>query len=171
MCIRDSGSPAHSASRVVLGLLRLCRSRSQSLRTSASVAGQGHRTVGESLPAEVMFFTATVHCAGPRPARLVCVSSLLTAHRPSALLRVHTLNFTSQFQHTRRPRERFSRRVPSDHRMAGQCRGPVKVSVCMKRYTYRAGLMHRGPAAHTCLGGTARNPTLLSPHPLSLIHI
>ena len=73
-----SCSPAHSACRVVLGFLRSCRSRSQSLRTSASVAGQGHRTVGESLPAEVMFFTATVHCAGPRPARLVCVSSLLT---------------------------------------------------------------------------------------------
>ena len=72
-------SPAHSAWRSVLGFLRSCRSRSQSLRTSASVAGQGHRTVGESLPAEVMFFTATVHCAGPRPARLVCVSSLLTA--------------------------------------------------------------------------------------------
>ena len=73
-----SCSPAHSASTVVLGFLRSCRSRSQSLRTSASVAGQGHRTVGESLPAEVMFFTATMQCAAPRPVPLVCVSSLLT---------------------------------------------------------------------------------------------
>ena len=35
------------------------------------------------LPAEVMFFTATMHCAAPRPVRLVCVSSLLTGSAAS----------------------------------------------------------------------------------------
>ena len=32
---------------------------------------------------EVMFFTATMHCAPPRPVRLVCVSSLLTVSAAS----------------------------------------------------------------------------------------
>ena len=64
--------------------MRSCPGRSQSRRTSATVAGQGHHTVGGcAFPAEVMFFTATMHCATPRPVRLVCVSSLLTGSAAS----------------------------------------------------------------------------------------
>ena len=40
------------------------------------------------------------------------VCRVCSPHRPSALLRVHTLNFTSQFQHTRRPRERVLETCP-----------------------------------------------------------
>ena len=145
--------------------MRSCPGRSQSRRTSATVAGQGHHTVGEC--AFLLKSCSSLRrCTARPPDRSDwSVCRVCSPARPPALRMVHISNFTSQFQHTRTHRARFSRRVPSDHRMAGQCRGPVKVSVCMKRYTYRAGPMHRGPAAHTCLGGTARNPTLLSPHP------
>ena len=83
------------------------------------------------------------------------VCRVCSPHRPSALLRVHTLNFTSQFQHTRRPRERFSRRVPSDHRMAVRRLGSVEVSVCMKRSIYRLGPVHRRPAVQAYTDGAA----------------
>ena len=43
------------------------------------------------------------------------VCRVCSPYRPPALRTVHTSNFTGQFQHTTRPRERFSRRVPSDH--------------------------------------------------------
>ena len=85
------------------------------------------------------------------------VCRVCSPSRPPALRTVHTSKFTGQFQHTTIPRERFSRRVPSDHRMAGQRRGSVDVSVCMKRYIYRVGPVHRGPAVQAYTDDAARN--------------
>ena len=124
-----SCSPAHSASTVVLGFLRSCRSRSQSLRTSASVAGQGHHTVGE-YAFLLKSCSSLRRCTARPPDRSDwSVCRVCSPARPPALRMVHISNFTSQFQHTRTHRARFSRRVPSDHRMAVRRRGPVKVSV------------------------------------------
>ena len=83
------------------------------------------------------------------------VCRVCSPSRPPALRTVHTSNFTGQFQHTTRPRERFSRRVPSDHRMAVRRLGSVEVSVCMKRSIYRLGPVHRRPAVQAYTDGAA----------------
>ena len=128
--------------------MRSCPGRSQSRRTSATVAGQGHHTVGEC--AFLLKSCSSLRrCTARPPDRSDwSVCRVCSPSRPPALRMVHISNFTSQFQHTRTHTARFSRRVPSDHRMAVQRRGPVKVSVCMKKYTYCLGPVHRRPAVN-----------------------
>ena len=141
-----SCSRGRSACIGLVGFLRSCPGRSQSRRTSATVAGQGHHTVGEC--AFLLKSCSSLRrCTARPPDRSDwSVCRVCSPARPPALRMVHISNFTSQFQHTRTHRARFSRRVPSDHRMAVRRRGPVKVSVCMKKYIYCLGPVHRRPA-------------------------
>ena len=146
--------------------MRSCPGRSQSRRTSATVAGQGHHTVGEC--AFLLKSCSSLRrCTARPPDRSDwSVCRVCSPARPPALRMVHISNFTSQFQHTRTHRARFSRRVPSDHRMAVRRRGPVKVSVCMKKYIYCLGPVHRRPAVNA---KTDKNLRCRGPNPVSKI--